>query len=142
MRLHAETDSSWANNGNVANIFGAVNENNAYTFFKEYQKLANSDSNKDTTGTMHDTYDITDTFNTINIKTTGPAIQALLTQAESIGLADSEEFETLSTLAILADAKDNGVMAAIRTPDLSENEAKNMDAAIKGLVAKMDTVYQ
>lgn len=142
LRLHSETASSYANNGNISNVFGAVNSKNAYSFFKEYDKLAQGDKFPQTSGAMHDSYDVWDTFNNINIKTTTPAVEALLQQADGIGLSESDEFSTLDTLNNLAKQKTEGLTAQIRTPDLSGNESVGMDDAIKALVDRMSKEYK
>lgn len=142
LRLHAQTDSVWANNGTIANVFGAVTDKTAYTFFKEYQKLADGDANAKTKGSMHDTYDVSDTFNTLNVEVTNPAVKALLNQAAAIGLEGADEYADLDTLVTLADQENSGILSEIKTPDLSKSQAKNMDDAIKALIAKMDEIYQ
>jgi len=143
LRLHSETASGFANNGNISNVFGAVNDRNAYSFFKEYDKLANCDKFPQTTGAMHDSYDVWDTFNNINIKTTTPAVEALLNQAAALpGVSESDEFNTLDTLNSLAKQKTEGIKAQIRTPDLSKNESVGMDEAIKALVDRMSQEYK
>ena len=142
LRLHSETASSYANNGNISNVFGSVNSKNAYSFFKEYDSLAKDDKLPKTTGAMHDSYDVWDTFNNINIKITTPAVEALLKQADGIGLSESDEFSTLETLNNLAKQKTEGIKAQIRTPDLSNKESVGMDDAIKALIDRMSQEYK
>ena len=141
-QLYAETSSSFANNGNIANVFGKVSDKTAYTFFKHYAKLADEDVLPKTKAAMHDTYDVWDTFNNINVKITNPAVQALLDQAEGIGLGESDEYSRLNTQLSMAKNKTGGLAAQIRTPDLNGKEADRMDGAIKELVEKMSQEYQ
>jgi len=131
LQLYGETNSSYAHNKNVADILKKVDNTTAYSFFKEYARLSSQDSNFNTTGVMHDTFDISDIFNRINNKDINRAILGLLDQAFLIpGLSDTDEFRTLALLrAEIMRDRPNG--------DLSDGEAISMDNAINALVGIM-----
>lgn len=139
-RLHNETNSNWADNSQVATVFRSVNPNNAYSFFTEYIDLAKYDGTSSTTGAMHDSYDIMDRFNRIDIQDTSIAVNALLTQARNLpGVAASREFGELESLHNMARNK-SGTLGL--NADLSRSEANGMDNAIVALLQRMSQEYR
>ena len=131
-QMHDQTDSWVANNSKVNGALSQVDEQNAYSFFKEYQRLARTDDNGDTTGVMHDAHDLTEVVTSVKNKDTFPALNALIAQAQNVGAGNSAECQRLQSL----------MLECAKTDDIDAATGSKLDAAVRNLLDKMSQYIQ
>lgn len=126
--LYEETvEDLYADNGKIVGIIGCLNNKNAYSFFKEYARLNNENE------IMQNIYNVSDIFQRISLEQTYQMLNALLSQAENIGLQNDESYTYL--IGYLESIKNK------TNKDPTTNETINIDYRIKFLLEKMSEVY-
>lgn len=90
VKVHNETIKSFvAFNNRIVNAINKLDENSAYSFVKEYKRKTGNPQ------ILQDIYNVNDFRNVITLKEASHLINALLKQAESIGLSDIEAYRSL-----------------------------------------------
>jgi len=121
-------NSIYAYNDEIVNITHGINSKTAYSFFKEYQKLSNGKAN-----IIQDIYKISDLFNRITLDETHHIIKSLLSQANTIGLKNSDAYKDLEKYSENIGNK--------RNKDPTKKESVLLDYAIQNLMDEMSNVY-
>lgn len=146
-QMHEQTTSRVANNKKVNEVLQQIDADNAYTFFSEYRTLARRDDSPSTTGVMHDAHDLVEGITSVDNSDTYPALDALLSQADELGLGNSIECKRLRSL-MQQHKDDKATIGGILLPagsrrafndDITAATGREFDAAIRNLLKAMGT---